>query len=144
MQCEIHRLIIHDTWRTLKSPMKPPGKWRLLPVPPRLNRKRIAAAFAVAVVADGLQLCLGPFGWEFGDQIIDVVAMLLTIRILGFHLLLLPTFFAELLPLVDDLPTWTACVAAVVFLRKREQNSSPPPSPAPPVSLPQDKPVIDI
>ncbi len=120
----------------------------MLPAPPALTRKRMIAAFAVAACADGLQLCLGPFGWEFGDQIIDLAAMLLTIRILGFHLLLLPTFFVELLPVVDDLPTWTACVAAVVFLRKREPNAAPAPPPnkpaPPPGALPREKPVIDI
>ena len=125
--------------------MKPPGNWSLLPPPPALTRKRIIAAFFVAVAADGLQLCFSAIGWVGPDQAIDVVAMLLTIRILGFHFLLLPTFLAELLPVVDDLPTWTACVAGVVFLRKREQNvNNPPPPPAPPGSAAQDKPVIDI
>ena len=51
---------------------------------------------------------------------VDVVAMALTVRLLGFHLLLLPTFAVELIPVVDTLPTWTACVAAVIFLRSRE------------------------
>ena len=52
--------------------------------------------------------------------------MLLTMRILGFHILLLPTFVVELVPLVDDFPTWTACVAAVIALRKREQRLTLP------------------
>jgi hypothetical protein len=43
----------------------------------------------------------------------------------------------ELVPVLDDLPTWTACTAAVIALRKREQNNNPPPAPP-------DKPVIDI
>ena len=30
---------------------------------PRLTRTRIILALAVAVVADGLQMLLGPFGW---------------------------------------------------------------------------------
>ena len=101
-----------------------------------LTRTTIFLALAVAVCADGLQLCLGFFGWAFGDQIIDVVTMVLVMWLLGFHVLLLPTFVAELIPLVDDLPTWTACVIAVIALRKREQNSSPP-SPPP-------KPTIDV
>ena len=83
------------------------------------------AALAVAVGADGLQLLLGPLGWVFIDQAIDVAAMLLTMWLLGFHILLLPTLVAELVPLVDDLPTWTACAAAVIALRKREQRSAP-------------------
>jgi hypothetical protein len=94
---------------------------------PKLTRTRIALALTVAVTADGLQFLLGPVGWAFPDQVIDLLAMLLTAWALGFHLLLLPTFLAELFPVVDLLPTWTACVIAVVALRRREQNSKPPP-----------------
>ena len=96
----------------------------LFRVPP-LTRTRMFAALAVAVGADGLQLLLGPLGWAFADQIIDTMAMILTMRILGFHILLLPTFVAELVPLVDDLPTWTACAVAIIALRKHEQPSTP-------------------
>jgi hypothetical protein len=84
----------------------------------------MALALMVALGADGLQFCLGPFGWAFGDQMIDVVAMFLTMWLLGFHILLLPTFVVELIPVLEDLPTWTACVAAVIFLRRREQRSN--------------------
>jgi hypothetical protein len=109
----------------------------LLRVPP-LTRARMILALAVAVAADGLQLLLGPLGWAFADQAIDCVAMIVMSWIIGFHILFLPTFVVELVPLLEDLPTWTACTAAVIALRKREQNKNPPP-PAPP-----DKPVIDI
>jgi hypothetical protein len=98
---------------------------------PILTRTRIILALAVAVTADGLQFILGPAGWALPDQAIDLVAMLLTAWAIGFHLLLLPTFLAELFPVVDMLPTWTACVIAVVALRKRAQNAAPPPSPPP-------------
>jgi hypothetical protein len=94
---------------------------------------------AVAVASDGLQLLLAPLGWFGLDQAIDCVAMVILTRILGFHILLLPTFVIELVPVLDDLPTWTACTAAVIALRKREQSSQPPPA-----SGPADKPVIDI
>ena len=90
-------------------------------------------ALAVAVVADALQVLLLPFAWTFVESAVDVIAMVLTTWILGFHLLLLPTFVIELVPIVDLIPTWTACVAAVIALRKREQNSSPaPPTPSKP------------
>lgn len=82
-------------------------------------------ALAVAVTADGLQLLLGPFGWAFGDQAIDVIAMLLVIWLIGFHWLLLPSFVLELVPAVDELPTWTACIVAVVVLRRRREKSLP-------------------
>jgi hypothetical protein len=100
-----------------------------------LNRRRIAAAFAVAVLTDGLQLFLGPLGWVFVDQFLDLIAMILTITLLGFHPLLLPTFLLELLPLTDMLPTWTACVALVVALRRKQvpTNRVPPPYSSSPV-----------
>jgi hypothetical protein len=94
---------------------------------PKLTRTRIALALTMAVSADALQFLLGPAGWVLPDQAIDLVAMLLTAWAIGFHLLLLPTFLAELFPVVDMLPTWTACVIAVIALRKREQNTKPPP-----------------
>jgi len=91
---------------------------------PLLTRARILSALAAAVVADGLQLLLGPFGWAFFDEIIDVITMAFVSWAIGPHLLLLPTFVVELIPVADMLPTWTACVAAVIALRKREQRNS--------------------
>jgi hypothetical protein len=102
----------------------------------KLTRTRIVLALIVAVVADGLQFFLGPFGWAFADQIIDVIAMLLTSWLIGFHWLLLPTFVTEFIPVLDELPTWTACAIVVIVLRKREQRATPPP--------PQDKAIIEI
>ncbi|HXC99478.1 MAG TPA: hypothetical protein VN048_09065 [Verrucomicrobiae bacterium] len=90
---------------------------------PILTRRRIVLALMVAVLADGLQFVMGPLGWAFGDQAIDVIAMALTIWALGFHLLLLPTFVVELIPIADMLPTWTACVIAVIALRKRAERA---------------------
>jgi ABC-type sulfate transport system permease component len=88
-----------------------------------LTQSRIRAAYAVAIATDVLQLALGPFGWAFADQILDVIATIATTWLLGFHPLLLPTFVLELVPIVDMLPTWTACVALVVAMRKKQ----PPP-----------------
>lgn len=107
--------------------VKLPEKLNLFFRVPRLTRTRIVVAVAAAAAADGLQFLLGPLGWAFIDQAIDLVAMGLTMWILGFHILLLPTFVVELVPVLEDLPTWTACVIAVIALRKREQNSSSPP-----------------
>jgi hypothetical protein len=96
-------------------------------------------ACAVAVLTDAFQLMLGPLGWTFIDEILDVGAMLAVSLLIGFHPLLLPTFVAELIPVVDMLPTWTACVIAVTVLRKRKQSGGPP------TASPQDSsPVIDI
>jgi hypothetical protein len=96
---------------------------------PPLTKGRIWFAFTVAVTVDSLQLAFGPLGWLALDEILDVVAMVLTSIALGFHMLLLPTFVLELIPGPDMLPTWTGCTAAVVMLRKRaqRQSTSPPP-----------------
>jgi len=93
---------------------------------PVLTRTRVRSAYAVAVAADALQFVLGPFGWAFADQALDVVAMIAISWLIGFHPLLLPTFALELLPIADELPTWTACVALVVMLRRRMPPSPPP------------------
>lgn len=90
-----------------------------------LTRARIGWAIAIAVIADGVQFMAGPLGWVGFDQAVDVVAMIVTSLVLGFHPLLLPTFVVELVPLVDMLPTWTGCVGAVIFLRKRSHAAAP-------------------
>ena len=90
-------------------------------------------AYVVAVTTDVLQLLLGPAGWAFADELLDVMAMILIWRLIGFHPLLLPSFVLELLPVADMLPTWTGCVAIVVALRKRQQAGSQPPLPPGPV-----------
>lgn len=87
----------------------------------RLSRAQIYSAFAVALIIDGVQFALGPFGWLFVDQGLDVLAMVLISWAIGFHMLLLPTFVIELIPGPDMLPTWTACTAAVVMLRRKNQ-----------------------
>jgi len=118
-----------------------------------LTRTRIGLAIAVAVIADGIQFAAGPLGWVGFDQVVDVIATLVTCLLLGFHPLLLPTFVLELIPVIGELPTWTACVGAVIILRKRSQE---PPQPVvtaesnPPADTSTNKvpgstgPVIDV
>jgi hypothetical protein len=91
-----------------------------------LTPSRIRLAYVVAVAADAIQLILGPIGWVAADAAVDVAAMIMTSRLLGFHPLLLPTFVLELLPVADLLPSWTGCVALVVVLRKKHQAPPPP------------------
>ncbi len=117
---------------------------------PKLTRGRMAAAMTIACVADLLQIALLPVAWTFAQSAIDVVGMLLVTWVIGFHLLLLPTFLIEFVPGVDMLPTWTACVIAVIALRKREQGSGQSRTvdveskvqAAPPPQLPPPPPVI--
>lgn len=91
---------------------------------PVLTRSRIFFAFLVALGTDALQFGLGPFGWLFVDEGLDVLAMILISWAIGFHMLLLPTFVIEFIPGPDMLPTWTACTAAVVMLRKRAEQKA--------------------
>jgi hypothetical protein len=101
-----------------------------------LSQTRVRSAYAAAVVTDVLQLVLGPLGWTFADEILDVVAMILISRLIGFHPLLLPTFVLEFVPVADLLPTWTGCVALIMMLKRKQQ-----PTPQPPI---QNGTVIDV
>jgi len=96
---------------------------------PFLTRYRIGCAYAVAVASDVVQFLLGPLGWAFADEAVDIVAMILIWRLIGFHPLLLPTVVLEFLPVADMLPTWTGCVFIVVAIRKRQQAANPVPLP---------------
>jgi len=98
-------------------------------LPPVLTRRRIWTACAVALVADGVQLVLGPLGWVGLDEAIDVLVMLLLSATIGFDLLFLLTFVAEFFPVVDMLPTWTACTMVVIGLRRKKSPNPQPPSP---------------
>jgi hypothetical protein len=93
---------------------------------PKLTATRIVLAFVVALGADALQIALGPIGWFAPDEFIDVVAFIIVTWLIGFHVLLLPTFVVEFVPVLDMLPTWTGCVAAVVALRRNARPQEPP------------------
>ncbi|MCC6352402.1 MAG: hypothetical protein IT577_00875 [Verrucomicrobiae bacterium] len=100
------------------------GGWAGLLQVPLLTRRRIALAFVAAAAADIIQ-------WMFAgttllplwfDDAVDLVAMVALWRLLGFHLLLLPAFLAEVLPGVEMLPTWLGVVAYLVRVRSKEQR----------------------
>ena len=92
--------------------------------PVHMTRRRKVLALAAALAADGLQLLLQAV--PAAPQLIDVAASVIVTAALGFHLLLLPTFVIELVPVVSDLPTWTACVIAVIALRRRKERMTSP------------------
>jgi hypothetical protein len=94
--------------------------------PRGLSTNQIRLAYAIALATDVVQIALGPVGWAFADETLDVIAGILLSRLLGFHPLLLPTFVLELIPVADLLPTWTGCVALVVAMRRRERVGQPP------------------
>lgn len=112
---------------------------------PPLTRTRIILAFAISVIADIIQIPItageatGIFSLpgELADFLVDSAVMVSTSLLLGFHWVLLPTLFVEIIPGVDLLPTWTGSVAYVIWLRKKQQphpqdlSSSAALSPAP-------------
>src|SRR3979490_2057679 len=98
--------------------------------PSVLTRSRVRLAYGVAITVDALQWVLGPPGWLFADEILDVAAMALISGAIGFHPLLLPTFALEFLPVVDLVPTWTGCRALVQRLLNQQQTAAPPPGQA--------------
>ncbi len=94
----------------------------------QLSQRHITAAYAIAIVADLVQLPLTAMTatgilaipGEFVDFMIDCLVMLLTSILLGFHWLLLPSLFIEVVPGLEMFPTWTGCVACVVRMRRNE------------------------
>ena len=95
--------------------------FRRLLTAPALTRRRIWLAYTVAISTDLLQLVLGPFGWIAVDEVLDVIAMIVISRAIGFHVVLLPTFALEFLPFSDYLPSWTAAVWFLVGFRRRRE-----------------------
>ena len=45
--------------------------------PRPLTRARTRAAYGVAIATDAVQLALGPLGWAFVDEGLDVIAAVL-------------------------------------------------------------------
>jgi hypothetical protein len=106
------------------------------------SKTRIILAFAVSLVADALEfpingvVATGLFALpaEVADFILDSVVMLIISFLLGFHWVLLPSFLVELVPGIDMFPTWTGCVAWLVWHRKQQAKmaANPPLLDAPP------------
>ena len=92
-----------------------------------VTKGQAALAVLIALAADGAQLFLNsPIALFFGigaeavDIAIDVAAAIVVIGLLGFNPVLLPTFVLEAVPLVDAFPTWTACVAFLLWRRNKQ------------------------
>jgi type III secretory pathway component EscV len=107
---------------------------QVVPSAPNLtvSSSRAAAALAIAVFADLIQLPINALFFtgflavpsEIADLVVDTAAAVLITALLGFHWALLPSFVAELFPGLDLIPTWTGCVALVVWQRRREHATS--------------------
>jgi hypothetical protein len=93
-------------------------------------------AWLVAIAVDAIQVGALPLfaagGLSPADGLLDAVAAIVLIQLLGWHWAFLPTLAAELVPGLDLFPTWTA---AVLFVTRQQVHSGEPeilpPGPAP-------------
>lgn len=89
----------------------------------------VKAARILAITADVVQIVVFPFfvggaasPW---DDALDLLVAGAMIRLLGWHWAFLPTFFAELIPGLDLVPTWTAAVFFATRGKPRPSGASP-------------------
>ncbi len=84
---------------------------------------RMRAAFALAIVADLLQIAVFPMFIEGAaspvDDLLDLGMAGAMSFLLGWHWEFLPSFFGKLVPGVDFVPLWTMAVANVYRKSKR-------------------------
>jgi hypothetical protein len=69
-------------------------------------------AWTLAIIADFLQVALlplAPIGMG-ASSAIDIIMAITMVKLLGWHPAFLPTAVAEVIPLVNLVPTWTAAV----------------------------------
>lgn len=92
---------------------------------------RIHWAWLVAILVDALQLGLFPITGTLSTWVgtpLDILAMFLLWRLLGWHWALAPTFLFEFLPFVELAPTWTLATWIIVRQRKVAWLTIPPES----------------
>jgi hypothetical protein len=80
---------------------------------PRFSKRRLALAFTIAVLADGLSVFLTltpPVQWA-----IDVVTAILLFVVLGRQWILLPGLIMEAIPGLYVFPFWVLVVGAVTM-----------------------------
>lgn len=80
----------------------------------RFSKKRLALAFALAALSDGLSLFLTftpPLQWA-----LDLVTAFLLFVVLGWQWVMLPGLILEAIPGINVLPIWLLVVGAVAML----------------------------
>lgn len=91
-----------------------------------IARRRRATALVVALAADTIQwvafpLFLGGAASPF-DLALEIAVAIGMTALVGWHWAFLPTFIAELVPVVELVPTWT--LAWWIATRGREDGST--------------------
>ena len=96
-----------------------------------LTYGRVRAARILGMTADFVQIGLLPFfspGWLSPlNDALDVVVAIAMIALVGWHWAFAPAFLAELVPVFDLVPTWTAAV----LIATRNAPGAPVPLPIP-------------
>jgi hypothetical protein len=90
----------------------------LLPSPGATNvaltPNRIRAARTIAMLADLAEIVVFPAFMEGFlspvNDVVDVVVAVALSALVGWHWVFLPSFLAEMIPVVGLVPTWTAAV----------------------------------
>jgi hypothetical protein len=84
------------------------------PLPrPRISKPRLAIAFAIAALADGLSFLLmftPPLQW-----VVDLVTAVSLFIVLGWRWILLPGLIMEAIPGLNVFPLWLLVVGAVAI-----------------------------
>lgn len=101
-----------------------------------IKSPELRLAWLVAIAIDAVQIGALPLfaagGFSPADVLLDALAAVILIQLLGWHWAFLPTIAAELVPGFDLFPTWTA---AVFFVTRQQLHSGEPeilpPGPAP-------------
>ena len=91
----------------------PPGKEPQRLPRPRFSRRRLAFAFTVAALADGLGVFLTlapPVEWA-----VDLVTAILLFMVLGWQWILLPGLIMEAIPGLYIFPFWLLVVGSVAM-----------------------------
>jgi hypothetical protein len=93
-------------------------------------RSRFRAAMMLAVTADALQIIAFPLFAEGAisplDDVLDFLAAIVLVRLLGWHWEFLPSLIAELVPGADLIPFWTLAVANVYRKWKQAETTGRP------------------
>jgi hypothetical protein len=74
-------------------------------------RRRLALALVLALVADSIQLVAFPVflggAASLFDLVLEIAVAIGMVALIGWHWAFLPTFIAELVPVVELVPSWT-------------------------------------
>jgi len=98
---------------------------------PLLTARRVWIARALALLVDLVQWVLLPASLTPFNSAIDVATGLAMVALVGWHWAFLPTFVAELVPVVDLVPTWTLAVTFATRGGVAQAPMLPPPGQAP-------------